>query len=195
MGVNTYQINWICSDHMKVGTRRISQKKVAKYFVNAIKLSLYNHTDGLVQDCIISTADTPEILQFCSKPSISLYIITVIQPSLFTLVKTSFKMHYRYYCPNSGTINAYVVDKTVKIYDNICSYLCRHLLFYRSCKSPTRAHHDGMVGINESPPNAAYMCQWIGSALVQIMVCRLFGTKPLSKPMLGYCPLDHQEQT
>ena len=123
-----------------------------------------------MQDCIISTADTLEILQFCSKPSISLYIITVIQPSLFTLVKTSFKMHYRYYCPNSGTINAYVVDKTVKIYDNICSYLCRHLLFYRSCKSPTRAHHDGMVGINESPPNAAYMCQWIGSALVQIIV-------------------------
>ena len=29
-----------------------------------------------------------------------------------------------------------------------------------------------------------------GSALVQIMACRLFGAKPLSKPMLGYCQLD-----
>ena len=28
------------------------------------------------------------------------------------------------------------------------------------------------------------MRQWIGSALVQIMVCRLFGAKPLSKSML-----------
>ena len=28
------------------------------------------------------------------------------------------------------------------------------------------------------------------SALVQIMACRLFGTKPLSKPVLGFCQLD-----
>ena len=34
-----------------------------------------------------------------------------------------------------------------------------------------------------------YMRQWIGSALVQIMACGLFGTKPLSKPMLDYCQL------
>ena len=39
------------------------------------------------------------------------------------------------------------------------------------------------------------MRQWIGSALVQIMACRLFGAKPLSKPMLGYCQLDPKEQT
>ena len=29
----------------------------------------------------------------------------------------------------------------------------------------------------------------IRPALIQIMICRLFGTKPLSKPMLGYCQL------
>ena len=40
---------------------------------------------------------------------------------------------------------------------------------------------------NLSPPSAAYMCQCTGSALVQIMACRLFGGKPLSKPMLGSC--------
>ena len=44
--------------------------------------------------------------------------------------------------------------------------------------------------VNSSPPSAAYMCQWIGSSLVQIMACRLFGAKPLSKPMLDYCQLD-----
>ena len=48
---------------------------------------------------------------------------------------------------------------------------------------------------NLIPPTAAYMRQWIGSALVQIMACRLFGAKPLSETMLGYCQLDPKEQT
>ena len=43
---------------------------------------------------------------------------------------------------------------------------------------------------NSSPPSAAYMRQWIGSALIKIMACHLFGAKPLSKPMLGYCQLE-----
>ena len=51
-----------------------------------------------------------------------------------------------------------------------------------------------LIKLNSSPPSAAYMRQWIGSALVQIMACRLFGAKPLSKPMLGYYQLDPWEQ-
>ena len=43
--------------------------------------------------------------------------------------------------------------------------------------------------VNSSPPSAAYMIQWIESALIQIMACRLFRTKPLSEPMQGYCQL------
>ena len=43
---------------------------------------------------------------------------------------------------------------------------------------------------NSSPPSVVYMRQWILSALLQIMACRLRGTKPLSNPMLGYCQLD-----
>ena len=39
------------------------------------------------------------------------------------------------------------------------------------------------------------MPQSIGSALVQIMACRLFGAKPLSKSMLHYCQMDPSEQT
>ena len=39
------------------------------------------------------------------------------------------------------------------------------------------------------------MRQRIRSALVQIMACRLFGAKPLSKPMLGYCQLDPQRNS
>ena len=44
--------------------------------------------------------------------------------------------------------------------------------------------------INSSPPSAAYMHQWIGSALIQIMACCLFSAKPLPKPMLCCCQLD-----
>ena len=44
--------------------------------------------------------------------------------------------------------------------------------------------------VNSSPPCAAYMRQWVGSALVQIMACHLFGAKPLSKPMPWYCQFD-----
>ena len=44
--------------------------------------------------------------------------------------------------------------------------------------------------IDSSPPSAAYMRQWIESALVKIMACRLFCTRPLPKPILGYCQLD-----
>ena len=32
------------------------------------------------------------------------------------------------------------------------------------------------------PPRAAYMCQWTGSSLFQVMAC--FGAKPLPEPML-----------
>ena len=42
------------------------------------------------------------------------------------------------------------------------------------------------VLVNSSSP---IVRQWIGFALVQIMACRLFGAKPLSKPLLGYCQL------
>ena len=45
-----------------------------------------------------------------------------------------------------------------------------------------------------SPPSVTYMRQWTGTPLVKIMACRLFGAKPLSKPMQGYCQLDHEEQ-
>ena len=42
--------------------------------------------------------------------------------------------------------------------------------------------------INSTPPSATYMRQWIGSALVQIMACHLFGAKPLSEGVLEVDP-------
>ena len=53
----------------------------------------------------------------------------------------------------------------------------------------------GIVGLNSSPPSAAYMRQWTGPPLVQIMAWCLTGDKPLSEPMLTYCQFDPWEQT
>ena len=49
------------------------------------------------------------------------------------------------------------------------------------------------AGLTHLRPSAAYMRQWICSAIVQIMDCRLEGAKPFSEPMLTYCQLDHME--
>ena len=46
------------------------------------------------------------------------------------------------------------------------------------------------VRLNSSPPSAAYLRRQIGSALIQVMACRLSGTKPLPELMLTYCQLD-----
>ena len=43
-------------------------------------------------------------------------------------------------------------------------------------------------------PHYAYMCQWTGSVLVQIMACCLYSAKPLSEPMLVYCQLDPKNE-
>ena len=47
--------------------------------------------------------------------------------------------------------------------------------------------------LNSSSTSAAYMRQWIGSTLVQIMGYRLDGAKPFSEAMLNYCQLDPGE--
>ena len=52
------------------------------------------------------------------------------------------------------------------------------------CAISSNAHHRNENMVNSSPLSNAYKRQWIGSALVQIMACRLFGAKPSSKPML-----------
>ena len=45
------------------------------------------------------------------------------------------------------------------------------------------------TSLSSSPPSAAYIRQWIGSSLVQVMTCRMFGTKSLSEPIPVYCQL------
>ena len=42
-------------------------------------------------------------------------------------------------------------------------------------------YYDQLISIG-----AAYMCRWTELALLQVMVCRLFGAKPLPEPVLDY---------
>ena len=44
--------------------------------------------------------------------------------------------------------------------------------------------------INSSPPCATNMHHWTGSALFRVMVCSLFGAKPLPELMMSYCQLN-----
>ena len=44
-----------------------------------------------------------------------------------------------------------------------------------------------LIKLNSSWPSYACMRQWPRSWLLQIMVCRLFGAKPLSQPLVTYC--------
>ena len=48
--------------------------------------------------------------------------------------------------------------------------------------------------VNSSPASAAYTRQWTGSALVQVMTCRLSDAKPLPELMLPYCRMDSLER-
>ena len=50
------------------------------------------------------------------------------------------------------------------------------------------------ISFDSFPLSAAHMCYKIGSALVQVVACRLFGATPLSKPMLFYYLLDPNKE-
>ena len=69
-------------------------------------------------------------------------------------------------------------------------YLSGTKYFEQHCSKHWLSASLASTHINSSPPSAAYMCQWIGSVVVQIMACRLFSAKTLPQPILGYCQLD-----
>ena len=64
-----------------------------------------------------------------------------------------------------------------------------YLLNHNKClKHPIKVVLAHTQQLTPPPPSsAAYMRLWTGSALVQIMACRLFGAKPSPEPMLTYC--------
>ena len=77
----------------------------------------------------------------------------------------------------------------------IIIYFIASLEYHFPISIPWLSNENTNSTFKSSPPSAAYMYLWMGSALVQIMACRLFGAKPLFKPMLVYCQLNPKEQT
>ena len=68
---------------------------------------------------------------------------------------------------------------------DISTHLCPNVHVAVSCV---------VVSLSPPPSSAAYMRQWIGRALYQIMACRLFGANFLSKSMLRNFQLDTYEK-
>ena len=89
--------------------------------------------------------------------------------------------------PHVGPMNLTIKDRLPNWYLGLHTYI--------KLRSAKINHNEPVVVFNSSTPSATYMRQLIGSALVQIMACCLFDTKPLSKPMLGYYQLEPYEQT
>ena len=59
----------------------------------------------------------------------------------------------------------------------------------------TPVKRSSWLGYFISPQCRIYMRRWIWSALIRVMVSRLFGVKPLPEPVLSYNQLDLWEQT
>ena len=72
-------------------------------------------------------------------------------------------------------------------HDDVINDQWKHFLRY--CPFVVRIHRSPM----DSPHNSQYLTS-IGSALVQVMACRLFGAKPSLEPLLAFCQLDYWEQ-
>ena len=74
---------------------------------------------------------------------------------------------------------SFVPDLFYFIYVILSDYLNRSDAFIHTSMVASRA----CGNLNSSLHSAVYMRQWVVSALVQIMACRLFGTKPLFEPI------------
>ena len=80
------------------------------------------------------------------------------------------------------------------IYDDTDVYRKCYHIGMCCCGMFILSYRTSYYTINSYPPNVTYMRQRTGSALVQIMACRLFGAKPLREQLLAYCQLDSWEQ-
>ena len=118
--------------------------------------------------------------------------------SQWTLQRINKIYLQKYFCVKGGSIIVSVSFhqygcNTIPIHNFITCQLYKWRVYlWKIFAYPHLLIEESVTSFNSSPPSAAYIRQWIGSALVQIMACRLFGAKPLSKPMLGYCQLNTQ---
>ena len=75
-----------------------------------------------------------------------------------------------------------------------CQAICHYLSQYPPRSMSPEYGITRPQWVNSPPPSVAYVHQWTGSSLLQVMACRLFGAKPLPESMLAYCRLDSWKQ-
>ena len=109
------------------------------------------------------------------RPVCDLLWFMIAGPEFWTWPSTLLRPNLVVRSPTTLWLIARLVSNLSAIHLILWPYIGHNMI-----TSPVR------LGINSSPPRAAYMRQWFGSALVQIMACCLFSAKPLSKPMLDY---------
>ena len=73
----------------------------------------------------------------------------------------------------------------------LVSTLCHFIIATSPCKEFDEIYHvTGLFTLPPPRPSVAQMRQIIKAVLFQIMARRLFGPKPLSKPMMCYCQIE-----
>ena len=96
--------------------------------------------------------------------------------------------HVSYFAITKATFDSWSHNR-----DNAYIYF-RRKIYYQinryNIKPPKDLNHNLIHFISSSPASAAYMRQWTGSSLVQVMACRLLDAKPIPEPMLTYRKLD-----
>ena len=84
------------------------------------------------------------------------------------------------------SICVYISENILKNGCHFVGAIFRFVFLYENCafSIQTSVAFVSKGLIKTSPPSAAYMHQWTGSALVQIITCHLLGTKPLHNQCL-----------
>ena len=96
----------------------------------------------------------------------------------------------------SVTVINNVIDISVNVYHDLSYRLVRTNCMMNGHSQVQNIRHVSRGRIVKGDRSRHWLINSLaGSALVQVMPCRLFGTKPLPEPMLAYCQLDHWEKS
>ena len=138
---------------------------------------------------------------------LALWYILVLQYTSFYNTYFHYNVYWHYnsalyflvpfqYAPTEhstkcSTYNRLCIQQTPILHSHIGCMRCLLWVLQTKYEHNQNSYHLEVTkyAFNSSPPGAPYVFRWTGSALFQLMACRLDGAKPLSEPMLTNCQL------
>ena len=134
-------------------------------------------------------------VDFPSAMPIGIHLSTILQEILQpSIIKLSWKINFLKFHSNLPGVNESTAIADIWKSWLFCTGWATHYVLMHSFVSDSYCNGCYYKGtthrLNSSPPIAAYMRQWTGTALIQVMAWRRAGDKPLPEPMLIYCQLD-----